>query len=205
MRTYVVRQGDYLKALAFKFGFRADEVWGHETNKKLRERRPDPQSLQPGDILHIPEPRPPTLSMTAGQTNRYRAEVPTTRIRVRLCDSADAPIANAPYRLSGADLVAPEGVTDAHGMVDFEVSVRAREVRLLLVETGEELALMIGHMDPVTEESGIAKRLEHLGFGSPESSLAGAVRVFQATRNLPQTGVVDQETLDALTHAHGET
>jgi hypothetical protein len=67
-------------------------------------------------------------------------------------------------------------------------------------------------MDPITEPSGLRKRLVHLGHlvpffeGAPEHSpaaVAHAISAFQAAEQLTVTGVADAATLDALTRAHG--
>ncbi len=56
MQPYVIRQGDHLAHLAHKFGFDPQAVWQDGSNDELREARPDPNILCPGDVLYIPDP-----------------------------------------------------------------------------------------------------------------------------------------------------
>ena len=53
MQPYVIRQGDYLALLAYKFDFDADTVWGDPANSDLRKLRPNPNLLWPTDVLYI--------------------------------------------------------------------------------------------------------------------------------------------------------
>ena len=163
-RPYVVRQGDYLTKLAHDLGFDADAVWNDDDNRALRDRRPNPDILQPGDVLHMPAPEPATgPQVSANTSNKYRARVPTVEVKLKLRDAADGPLASKAYRVLG--MGAPlEGTTDGEGLATFSVPVRLREVCLVLEESGQEYQLLIGDMDPITEPSGVRKRLEHLGY-----------------------------------------
>src|SRR4051794_28495193 len=85
MRPYIVRQGDYLTKLARALGSDADGVWGHEQNRALREQRPTPDILHPGDVLHVPAPALATgPAISPHPHTRYRARVPAVEIKIRL-------------------------------------------------------------------------------------------------------------------------
>ncbi len=55
MQPYVIKQGDYLTALADRFDFDADSVWNDDANKDLRDLRDDPTILCAADVLYIPD------------------------------------------------------------------------------------------------------------------------------------------------------
>ncbi len=55
MEPYVIRQGDTLATLAYRFGFDADVVWNDPKNDDLRKLQSAPNILKPTDILYIPE------------------------------------------------------------------------------------------------------------------------------------------------------
>lgn len=52
---HTVRQGECINSLAERYGFFPDTLWDAAENKDLRELREDPNILQPGDVVHIPD------------------------------------------------------------------------------------------------------------------------------------------------------
>lgn len=202
MRPYLVRQGDYLARLAHQRGFDAEEVWGHPSNRALRARRPSPEILAPGDILHLPEGPPPegqTVQLHA--ENRYRARVPRVTLDIRLRGpNGENPFAGERYLVEG--LGAPhEGSADGEGRVTLEIPVHVHEVHLIWERLGISMPVQVGHLDPLDEASGVRQRLDHLGH--EELALEPALRAFQRARGLPETGEIDEATRDALREAHG--
>jgi hypothetical protein len=77
----VIRQGDHLALLAYKFGSDADAVWNDPTNAQLRQAghlSQDPNILNPTDMLYIPDSRPPVMhSLVTGTTNTFVSNIPT--------------------------------------------------------------------------------------------------------------------------------
>lgn len=212
MRPHVVRQGDYLTALAHRLGFDADAVWNDDHNRALRERRPSRDILQPGDVLQVPVRVPGAgLDLSPHMSNTYRARVPSVEIRVILRDIAGHALADKAFVVRGAG--APHhGTTDGDGLAAFRVPIRAREVSLTLEEAGRTFALRIGDLDPIGERSGVEKRLQHLGYLSPpaaergpddDGALERAIGRFQTASGLTVSGAVDDATRDALLSAHG--
>ncbi len=210
MRTYVVRQGDYLSRIAHALGVDARVIWDHPRNAALRAARPNPEILHPGDVLHVPAPeggRP----VRPGTSNRYRGAPPTVPLRLRLRDDAGAALAGAPFVVRGADAEI-RGTTDGDGVARFEVPVTARRVSLELCDLGRTYVVSVGEMDPVSEPSGVWKRLRHLGYlgsrhigpgGAHGGPLSRALHRFQVDAGLEGTGRIDQATRDALVAAHG--
>ncbi len=225
-RDYVVRQGDYLTRIAALQGFDAKAVWMHAENEALRRRRDNPDVLAPGDILRIPdEPRRGGPRFTSGDTRRYRAEVPVVKVQIRLSGVGTA-IEGEPWVVEGASRDPIHGTTDATGVVAFEVPVTVTQCVLFLPARRISYPLAIGHLDPIDTESGVAQRLEHLGYLAPplravlergplgaaahrpsipepaEDALPRAIEALQRARQIPVTGVADEATLDALAVAH---
>ena len=83
------------------------------------------------------------------------------------------------------------------------------------METGKRLKLAIGELDPPDTPSGARMRLTSLGFYGPklagkdqyverdDEALRGALRAFQASKQLAATGDLDDATRDALVAEHG--
>lgn len=215
MRPYIVRQGDHLASIAARHGFDADEVWNHDRNRDLRERRDGPQVLAPGDLLYVPEREPELHDLTPQSTNRFTASFPTVRVNLVL-DTGNGRAANEPYRVEGMG-PPQEGQSDGEGKVELDVPVHLSHVRLVLPNLHQSVVLRIGHLDPPTHDSGVAQRLRSLGYLPPrdllpprsmtqrdrDAELARAVARFQRDQGLEESGEVDARTRDALREAHG--
>ncbi|WP_437733445.1 peptidoglycan-binding domain-containing protein [Sorangium sp. So ce1335] len=212
MTIHVVRQGEYLDQLAHKHGFDAEEVWNDERNVEIRERRPDPSMLAPGDHLCIPATARPGTPVEARAVNRYRARVPMVEIAIAL-GSGGVALAHEPYVIEGLPGGAQAGQTDDRGQVRFRAPITTQEVTLELVNRGVVHPVRIGHLDPVNEDSGVRQRLRHLGYfgrwigrGEPPLSHerdARAIRAFQRDHGLEVTGYADRSTRERLVDVHG--
>jgi hypothetical protein len=153
-----------------------------------------------------PPPPPPPLRPPADRRNITEEDPPPDN-----SPRTDEPRKNLAYKLI-IDGVTTEGNTDGDGYVDCEIPVRARAGQLVLApgtphET--EVALNLGHLDPISEITGIKQRLRNLCFDcgdqSPEMNedLATALRAFQAKHGLSVSGQIDQMTRDELQKQHG--
>ncbi len=207
---YVIRAGDYLDKLAFTRGFDAVAVWNHPRNEALKSQRPDPNILEPGDLLYVPAPDPQTQRVIGGGDNTYSADVPRVTISLEL-RVGGKPLANASCTVEGA-VVDPPPKTDGDGKISFEVPVITRELTLCFAERGHRFQVMIGDMDPHDGVAGARKRLAHLAFighdlealgDAADEIVAAAIERFQDERGLEVTGDLDAATLEALRDAHG--
>lgn len=205
----MLRQGEYLTRLAFERGASAEEVWCHAVNAELRGRRESMDVLAPGDILRLPPKRVVRSPLVAGQSNRYSADVP--RIPITLVfQNGSAPAADAPYTLEGLGSHTTEGRTDANGGITLQVPISVAEFRVIFDEGRRVFPILIGHMDPADEQSGIWARLANLGYVSDLSAseeedderMEYAIRAFQRDSALTVTGMMDASTARALQEAH---
>ncbi len=124
----------------------------------------------------------------------------------------DVPTKNAPFRLEIDGVVIKEGSTDGEGIVEVELPPNARAGRLVIHPGMPEervLPLNLGGMDPISETSGVRKRLSNLGFPCTATGdemtddLASALRLFQQNNELNVTGEIDAATKDKLKQLHG--
>ena len=207
MMPYVVKQGDHLAKLAFRYGFSATEVWDHPKNADLKARRVKSSVLYPGDLLFLPSARRKRIPVMMGTTNRYQARVPQEPLRLHFDDRR---LWDASYTLTGAG-VEREGQTDGSGWLHELVAVHVREVTVVFPATAIQYRVRIGDLNPIDEASGVRQRLIHRGYRrplpgeSPQQSQRAdraALIKFQADHGLSETGVVDSDTMAQLQNVH---
>jgi peptidoglycan hydrolase-like protein with peptidoglycan-binding domain len=131
---------------------------------------------------------------------------------VRAVDADDAPRAGVGYRLT-IDGRTRAGVTDADGRLEEPIAPDAHAATLSFDDDpdGDEIALRLGYLAPVTELAGVRARLTNLGFApgrdddddDDDAQTRDAVREFQLEHGLAATGELDDGTRDALRRAHG--
>jgi len=220
MRPYVIRQGDFLSKLAVRFGFDAKEVWNDPKNADLRQVRKSPNILHPGDILYIPaKPASSGLDVVAGSVNDYSASVPKTELKLML-RAGKKRFISQPCTVEGMKPDKPLK-TDGEGNLTLSVPVTVKELVVSVMDPEAPKApaaahvdptvrfrILLGHMDPVEEKSGLRARLTHLGYYVPgqmdeEAELREAILAFQCAAALPLTGEADEALRAALIKAHG--
>ncbi len=159
------------------------------------------------------------LPIVKGTTNKYKAKVPKVPLRLSF-RTGSTQLANSRYVIEGSATPA-EGTTDAEGRLELSVSIHAAEIRVLFPDLDQHFQVLVGHMDPVSEMSGVRARLTHLGYLlrpsaedfdviEPDSAdtdddawLTAALLAFQKDHDLPVTGVADEQTCTALVDTHG--
>jgi hypothetical protein len=211
MRPYVVNQGETVASIVMPMGADPDTVWNDSKNDDLRAQRSDPAVLCPGDILYVPDDDPPSHDMAVGSTNDFTAPIQTQTVKLVLGD--DEPLANAAYVIHGLgdDIT---GTTGGDGSLSVDVPIDVESFVIELTDLNVAHPVLVGHLDPVTEDSGVQQRLSNLGYLTPMWDLLGqfgievdpglAIRLFQidmGTGNV--TGEIDDDTTDAIQKAHG--
>jgi hypothetical protein len=210
MKPRVIRQGDTVASVV---GTAADPdaVWNDPANDSLRALRKDPAVLCPGDVLQVPETEPIWHTIKPGSSTTFVAPVATQRVDLVL--AFPAPLANAAYVVKGLGDDRP-GTTGADGSLSVDVPVDRDSFLLELVDQKTTLHVLVGHLDPIDEESGVRQRLANMGFASPLEELLGlfhievpfrsAIRGFQERYgHLRPTGELDADTCAAIQRAHG--
>lgn len=205
-QDHTVAHGEGLSSIAETYGFSPDRIWKDPANEELRRARPDPEVLAAGDVVVIPDRVAKEVQAPTGRRHTFRRVGVPALFSLKLT-SATGPRAGEPYVLEVGDRRF-EGTTDEHGVIRHYVPPAARSALLTLGTAGERFDIEIGGMDPLSELSGVQKRLNNLGFacgeadGALNAATAAALRQFQASRGLEATGTPDAATLRALTLAH---
>jgi hypothetical protein len=208
MKPHVVKQGECLESLAARYGSTASDLHGHDRNRSLRDARPDPSVLAPGDIVWVPSDPPRRHAISSGGTFRFKGRGATTPITIAVQDGAGHPIEDKPYRLA-VGRATYEGTTTSEGLVEARIPTLATLGDLTVWPSGTagegremHWTLRFGGLDPASTPDGVQGRLENLGYRA-EGDLENAIRSFQASRGLEPTGEADEATLRALTDAVG--
>ncbi|HSR14078.1 MAG TPA: peptidoglycan-binding protein, partial [Thermodesulfobacteriota bacterium] len=212
---YTVKQGDHLSKIANEHGFtdyRA--IWDHPSNADLKKKRENPNILQAGDVVHIPEKELKTETGSTEQRHRFKAKIPTVMLRVVFKDFDDKPIADKECELNLDGRVFTLK-TDGQGKIEQRIPAFA-ETGLLTFKDPEvpfdPLPVRIGHLDPADEVSGWQARLNNLGYpagpvdGKMNDQLKGAIEEFQcdAFKNAGQVdGKCGPNTIAKLKKVYG--
>ena len=212
MPQYTVKQGDSVSSIAYEHGIKWEKIWNDPNNAELKSMREDPNVLNPGDQVFIPEKQDRQESGTTDQSHRFRIKGASEQVRIVLLDEVREPRANASYTLI-IDGDIRTGTTDGSGLLQEDILPNAKHGVLVVFDAeGNELdrfELALGYLNPITEISGIQMRLTNLGFdcsseyGSPGSRTEQAIRSFQQAHELEATGEVDDATRQKLREIYG--
>ncbi len=204
---YVVQQGDCIESIAAAHGLSWRSIWDDPKNQALRARRASPNALLPGDRVHVRPKRVKEVQRPAEARHRFRMKGTPSKLVLTLREEGE-PRAKVPYTLIIDGAVTMTGETDGDGKIDQPIPPNARRGQLIL-PGGEELLLLLGHLDPADEVSGAQGRLHNLGYpcGDPDGELGPwtmmALAAFQTREGLAVTGDLDEPTIQALERAHG--
>lgn len=203
---HMIKQGDTIIKLAEKYGIPADKIWDHPANSELKKKFDNANILSPGASLTIPDMETKEESISTGSRHRFRKKTGKTTLKIQLKED-DEPRSNIEYILD-VDGKTIKGKTDGDGYLDQKIPSGAKKAVIYIGED-EEIPVQIGVLDPVTDTSGVQKRLNNLGYacGEPDGELndstAAALRGFQQDNSLEVTGKPDKATQDKLVQIHG--
>jgi Putative peptidoglycan binding domain len=208
--NYLIKQGDCLSSIAYEHGFFWETLWKLPDNRPLQESRKNPNALLPGDALTVPPTRRKQETGAIEEVHRFRLKGVPETLRVRFLDAENKPRANLPYVLT-IDGATHTGKTNADGELKHSIEPNAKKGELVIGEgeDAEEIPLNLGHLDPVSEISGVQMRLLNLGFacGAADGVLGprtrSAIERFQRAAGLKPTGDPDEATQKALEKQHG--
>jgi hypothetical protein len=212
MVPYVVRRGDHLLKIALQMGFDADTVWQDPKNADLRKSRPSMNVLCVGDVLYVPQtPQREWMPVKVGSANPYVAKVPTVQVAVKFAFEGK-PLSSETCTIRELPELGTL-TTTSNGTLKFEVPVALEAVTVEFSALGLDQALLIGHLDPVSELTGIYQRLSNLGFVHDDPSTVGTLDEqflrdplsdFQADQGLADvTGSLDDAARARLKSVYG--
>jgi hypothetical protein len=207
MPEHIVQQGECISSIARHYGFYWKRLWDDPANHALRLKRKNPNVLFPEDVLIIPEKDIKEFDRSTEKRHPFRVKGGHVKLRVRLL-AAGKSIANEQYtlKIEGDTL---NGTTDSTGLLEKIIPSEAQEATLLLGKEKTIVLLEVGHLNPLSEITGVQARLNNLGFhcGAVDGVLGplakSAVITFQETYSLKMTGQPDGPTRDKLKELYG--
>jgi N-acetylmuramoyl-L-alanine amidase len=207
---YTIKQGDHVARLAEQYGFRDYKtVWMDPGNADLRAQRPDPNVLYPGDILYIPDKQSRDEQRPTDHTHFFVVKKSTIKLRIKIRDFDNLPIAAADCRLEIDGTNYPL-TTDGDGLIEQEIPKASVGGTLTLPDLDYEVRVTLGTLDPVDENTGWQQRLINLGYywgplgDAPNDVFTDyALQEFQCDYKLPITGQANDATRAKLKDVYG--
>jgi len=212
--SYTVKQGDHLSSIAKSFGFSDYNTIGNDPNNAdLKTLRVNPNVLNPGDVLFIPEHESRIEQKGTEVRHKFVAHRPPLKLKLVLEDLFEMPIANAKCDLL-LDSDTFHLTSDDDGKIEQEIKPETKGGMLVINDpqtafNGIAFPIKIGHLDPVEELSGQLARLDNLGYfpgdGTAEhlEEFKSAVEEFQCDNALTVDGICGPGTQAKLKEVHG--
>jgi N-acetylmuramoyl-L-alanine amidase len=225
MAIHEVQPGECLASIAKAAGFSNwKTLYKHESNAELRRKRPDPNLLEPGDEVAIPEATRKSEDASSEVVHRFKRPTQRVRLRIAILNDKWEPSAGRAYALT-IDGHEYKGKLDSRGVLEHPkpdeppIAVDTQEGILEVEGSGApgdgavRFKLMIGHLGPHDRTWGVRARLSNVGLfagpvnAPPDDKLTAALNVFRRRMNLaPQEDrTVDQETSSRLEKFHDHT
>lgn len=201
-----VSPGDSVPSLSKDAGHFWKTVWDHPENADLKAKRKNPNVLNPGDEVFIPEIELKQVDKATDQKHKFKLKGEAVKFKLKLMMMGE-PRKNEPYTLQVEDKIFT-GTTDGDGNLEHVVPANAKQGLLKLQGGKEVYPVRIGHLNPIDEISGVQQRLNNLGFncgpedGEMNDQLRAALSAFQGKYQLPQTGEPDAATKGKLESVH---
>jgi N-acetylmuramoyl-L-alanine amidase len=212
---HIVEQGECLAGIARQYGFTDyRKVYDHPQNAQLKQDRPNPNILLPGDQIFIPDKDLKQHSGSTEKRHSFKLDAEKTQLRLVIADTDGNPYGGNRYELKvGAEVF--KGTTGSDGLIEQTISADAEagELTVWWTEGPPPITctwtLDIGHLDPVEEVSGVQARLNNLGFNSggvdgilgPKTN--SAIQAFQDANGLVVDGIAGPQTQAKLIQLHG--
>jgi len=211
---YTAKQGDCLSSLAAQQGLRNwRAIWDHPENDSFQQKRSNPNVIAPGDRLYLPDRDALFKDGAVDSRNTYVLARDKTTLRIVAADENGQPYQQLDYELTIGDDTRT-GKTDDQGMLQQLIDAGATSGVLTLRWPDDPprkctWRLKLGHLDPVSDISGVQARLNNLGCNAgPVDGILGpvtraAVRAFQEKYRLEVDGDPGPITQSKLEEVHG--
>ncbi len=117
---YQVKSGDCISSIAFNHDFFWETLWNHGANSELKSKRKDPNILEEGDVVHIPDLRFKQESGATEQRHRFKLKGVPAKLHLRFLKPKDQPPKPEESTAGGGD--------DESSYVEPEITAEAQEM-----------------------------------------------------------------------------
>jgi N-acetylmuramoyl-L-alanine amidase len=214
--SHVVTQGECFLSIARRYGHDWQTLYDSPDNADLKQHRPNPNVLMPGDVVSIPDKPAKSVDARVETENKFKVRLPKAKVRVHVVDGDGHGLSGKRYLLEVGDKQ-KRGTVPDNGLIEDEVPAHETQGTLTIFfdADGDDadpppphvLSLRIGHLDPIDAPSGVQARLTNLGFPCASSDEIDDVtiemlRAFQRKNGLTESGELDDATKQKLMDLH---
>ncbi len=211
---HTVRSGECMTTIAFRYGFKDyHAIYDHPDNAELKQNRPNPNVLAPGDVVVVPDREMRTLSLAVDSEHRVKVHRPKKELRIVFKNAEGEPLKSEPYTFQAGTHDPVEGTTDGSGTLKEPVPIGT--TRALVTIQGRTLRLSLGALAPLKATpdegaNGVRARLRNLGYNAGQASRSGidrttrtAIAIFQHDEGGTVDGALTDELRTQLSDQHG--
>lgn len=221
-RNVTVKAGETLLSIADANGF-SDWQYVWNANADLKEKRPDPNVLAPGDTLTVPDPRAKEVTKPTNEVHKFRMKRAFALVDLVLRDDHGYKMKNVKYEIRISDDEIYTGMSNSEGRICIGLPPMTKEGILTVWPWSDDPEgsfawhISVGKLNPVVDKQGnsigdlaaVQARLNNLGFncgaesGSMNDTTKDAIRDFQiSVGHENPSGELDEETLRLLESMH---
>ena len=214
-QIHIVKDGEHLSGIAAQHGFSSFKtVWEHPENADLKNERKNPNILNPGDKVFIPDKEIKEESRSTDAKHRFEADTERLVLRVKVLDLMDRPRGEpCTASMDSGDFPLFE-VNDHILAGTISSDAQTGELFFPIADQSDiKIPIFVGGLNPIKEVSGQQQRLNNLGYFAgfdvhSTAQLKFAIEEFQCDhlkecKLKKPTGDMDDHTRDALEKAYG--
>jgi N-acetylmuramoyl-L-alanine amidase len=144
-KKHIVRRGDCIASIAFRYGFFWDTLWHHPANKPLANRRKDPNVLLAGDEVEIPDRTPKSQDGATDTKHRFKVKGVPAKLRLKVMRGPDPEgqerepdgLSSAGRSVTSEDPEpAPARSDEPRGEVDYALDIDGKLIRGTTADDG---------------------------------------------------------------------
>ena len=214
--THTVQQGETLQLIAKKYRIGDwKQLYYHADNAEFRKKRPNPNILNPGDVINIPDFAAQRAGVSTGAGHTFVVRRGKQILKLRLVDPAGKPLAKVKAKFNVAGQLR-ELLSNTDGAFELEIAQPELEeipVEIFALPGKEEpshrFVLRPGHLDPADTVTGVQSRLNSLGYdcgkvdGVYGQKTKAGIQAFQRNKDMAVDGQPSSAVCSAVAQEYG--